>query len=89
MKIPSLRIIVIEESEDSQFKRPESIFNKIIKANFPKQKKEVPTQVYEVAKEDVKVSLFVDDMIVYISNPKIFYYRTSTHYKQLQQSGWI
>jgi hypothetical protein len=30
MKRPNLRIIGIEEGEDSQFKEPENIFNKIL-----------------------------------------------------------
>jgi hypothetical protein len=34
MKRPNLRIIEIEEDEDSQFKGPENIFNKIIEENF-------------------------------------------------------
>jgi archaeosine-15-forming tRNA-guanine transglycosylase len=41
MKRPNLRIIVIEEDEDSQFKRPESIFDKIIEENFTNLKKEM------------------------------------------------
>ena len=35
MKRPDLRIIGIEESEDSQLKGPANIFNKIIEENFP------------------------------------------------------
>jgi hypothetical protein len=40
IKVPHLRIIKIEESEDSQLKGPENIFDKIIEENFPKLKKE-------------------------------------------------
>jgi hypothetical protein len=39
-------IIGIEESEDSQLKRPVNIFNKIIE-NFPNLKKEVPINIQE------------------------------------------
>jgi hypothetical protein len=39
MKRPILRIIGIEEDQDSQLKWPENIFNKIIKENFPILKK--------------------------------------------------
>jgi uncharacterized coiled-coil protein SlyX len=39
MKRPNLRIIGIEESEDSQVKGPVNIFNKIIEENFPNIKK--------------------------------------------------
>jgi archaeosine-15-forming tRNA-guanine transglycosylase len=40
MKRPNLRIIAIEESEDSQLKGPEKVFNKIIekKLSQPKEK---------------------------------------------------
>jgi hypothetical protein len=34
MRRPNLRIIGIEESEDSQIKEPENIFNKIKEENF-------------------------------------------------------
>jgi hypothetical protein len=37
MKISNLRITGIEESEESQLKVPENIFNKIIEENFPNQ----------------------------------------------------
>jgi hypothetical protein len=41
-------------------------------------------------KEEVKISLFADDMIVvYLSDPKKFHQRTPNPDKQLQQSGWI
>ena len=39
MRRPNLRIIGIEESEDSQLKGSVNIFNKIIKENFPNLKK--------------------------------------------------
>jgi hypothetical protein len=41
MKRLILRIIVIEEREDSQLKRPKNIVNKIIKENFPNLKQEI------------------------------------------------
>jgi len=34
MRISTLRVIGIEESEDSQLKGPVNIFNKIIEENF-------------------------------------------------------
>jgi hypothetical protein len=42
MRRPNLRIIGIEESEDSQLKGPVNIFNKTIEENFPNLKKEMP-----------------------------------------------
>jgi hypothetical protein len=41
MRRPNLRIIGIEEREDSQIKGPVNIFNKIIEENFPDLKKEM------------------------------------------------
>jgi hypothetical protein len=43
MKRPYLRIIGIEEGEDSQFNGPENIFDKIIE-NFPNLKKAINVQ---------------------------------------------
>jgi hypothetical protein len=42
MRRPNLRIIGIEESDDSQHKGPVNIFNKIIEENFSNLKKEMP-----------------------------------------------
>ena len=47
MKRPNLRIIVIEEFEDSQLKGPVNIFNKIIGENFPNLKKEMSMNIQE------------------------------------------
>jgi hypothetical protein len=41
----NLRIIGIEDSEDSQLKGPVNIFNKIIDENFPNLKKEMTTNI--------------------------------------------
>ena len=47
MKRPNLRIIGIEENEDSQLKGPENVFNKIIEENFPNLKKEMDIKEQE------------------------------------------
>ena len=47
MRRPNLRIIGIEESDDSQFKGPVYTSNKIIEENFPKLKKERPMNIQE------------------------------------------
>jgi hypothetical protein len=48
MRRPNLRIIGIEESEDSQLKGPVNLFNKIIEENFPNiLKKEMPMKIQE------------------------------------------
>ena len=43
----------------------------------------------QIGKEEVKLSLFADDMIVYLSDTKKLHQRTPTADKQLQQSGWL
>jgi hypothetical protein len=47
MRRPNLRIIDIEESEDSQLKGPVNIFNKIIEESFPNLKKEMSMNIKE------------------------------------------
>jgi hypothetical protein len=47
MKRPNLRIIRIEEDEDSQLKGPENVFNKITEENFPNLKKMMDIKVQE------------------------------------------
>ena len=46
MKRPNLKIIGIEEGEESQLKGPENIFNKIIEENFPNLKKEMTINIH-------------------------------------------
>ena len=48
MKRPNLKIIGIEEGEESQLKGTENIFNKIIEENFPNLKEEMVIKVQEV-----------------------------------------
>ena len=45
MKRTKLRIIGMEESEDSQLKGPENIFKKIIEENFPNLNQEMAKNV--------------------------------------------
>jgi hypothetical protein len=45
---PKLRTIGIEESEDSQRKRPVNIFNKIIEENYRNLKNEMPMNIQEL-----------------------------------------
>jgi hypothetical protein len=50
MRRQNLRIIGIEESEDSQLKGPVNIFNKVIERNFPNLNKEIPMNIQEAYK---------------------------------------
>jgi hypothetical protein len=47
MKRPNLRVIGIEEDEESQLQRLENVFNKIIEENFSNRKKEMPINIQE------------------------------------------
>jgi hypothetical protein len=42
---PNLRIIAIEQSEDSKLKAPINFLNKIIEENFPNLKKEMTISI--------------------------------------------
>ena len=43
----------------------------------------------QIGKEVVKLSLFADDRIVYLSDPKKFHQRTRTADRNRQQIGWL
>jgi hypothetical protein len=47
MKRTNLRIIGIEEGEETQVKGTENVFNKIIEENFPNLNKEMPIKEQE------------------------------------------
>jgi hypothetical protein len=42
-----------------------------------------------IDKEIVKISLFADDMFLYLKTPKKLYSKTPRHHQQLQQGGRI
>jgi hypothetical protein len=44
---PNLQITEVDKNGNSQLKEPANIFNKIIKENFPKLKKEMPMNIQE------------------------------------------
>jgi hypothetical protein len=43
----------------------------------------------QIGKEAVKISLFADDMTLYLKDPKKLYPKTPRHHKQLQQGGRV
>jgi hypothetical protein len=49
-----------------------------------KQEENILKIQVQIGKEEVKLSLFADDMILYLKNPKNFTKKTSRHYKHLQ-----
>jgi hypothetical protein len=55
MRKSNLRIIGIEESEDSQLKGPVNIFNKVTEENFPNIKKEMPINIQEDQRNPIRL----------------------------------
>ena len=67
------------------------LFNTVLEVLFRAIMQQKEIKGIQIGKEEVKLSLFVDDMIVYLSDPtppKI-HKINSTANKQLQQNGWI
>ena len=56
MKIPILRIIEIEEGEESQIQGPENIFNKTVEENIPNVKKERPINIQEAYRTPIRLN---------------------------------
>lgn len=54
MKRPKLRMIVIEEGEDSHCKGPENIFEKIVVENIPNQKEKMAINVQDTYKTQIE-----------------------------------
>jgi hypothetical protein len=48
MKRPKLRLMILEEREDSKIQGPENIYNIIIEGRFLNQKQKMPTNIQEV-----------------------------------------
>jgi hypothetical protein len=55
MRRPNLRILGMEEGEESQLQGPENILNKIIKENFPNLKKEMPINIQETYRTTIRL----------------------------------
>jgi hypothetical protein len=53
MRRPNLRIIDIEESNDSHVKGRVNIFNKIIEENFPDLKQEMPMNIQDSTRKEI------------------------------------
>jgi len=71
MRSPNLRIIDKAENEDSQFKGPVNIFNKIIEENVPNLKKKMPMNIQEAYRTPNRLHQkrnFSHHIIVKISN---------------------
>ena len=64
------------------------LFNIVLKVLVRAIRQQKEGKWIQIGKEDVKMPLFVDDVIVYKSDPKKFHQRTPKPSK-LQQSSWI
>jgi hypothetical protein len=60
------------------------LFNTVLEFLARAIRQEEEIKGIQIGKENVKVSLFADDMILYLKDPK-----TPRHHKQLQQCGRI
>jgi hypothetical protein len=72
MKRSNLRIIGIEESEDSQFKGPVNTFNKTIEDNFSNLKKEIPINIQKAHRTPNKLDQKINvSCYIIIKTPNI------------------
>jgi hypothetical protein len=67
----------------------ESILSTLIQHSLGISNKSVKTERGNQIGKEVKLSLFADDMIEYLKDPKNFTKKTPRHHKYLQQSSRI
>jgi hypothetical protein len=65
------------------------LFNIVLEFLTREIRQEEEIKGTQIGKETVKISLFADDMTLYLKNPKKLYPKTPRHHKQLQQGGRI
>jgi hypothetical protein len=65
------------------------VFNRVLEFLARAIRQEEEIKGIQICKETVKISLFADNMIPYLKDPKKLYPKTSRHHKQLQQGGGI
>jgi hypothetical protein len=65
------------------------LFNIVLKVLARKIRQQKEIKEIQIGKEEIKILLFSDDMIVYINDPKKFHQRTPKPDNQLQCSSWI
>jgi hypothetical protein len=63
------------------------LFNIVLEFLASAIRQEEELKGIQIGKETVKISLFLDDMILYLKDPKKLYPKTPRHHKQLQQGG--
>jgi hypothetical protein len=65
------------------------LFNKVLEFLARAIRQEEEIEGIQIGKQTVKISLFADDMILYLKEPKNSYPKTPRHHKQLQQGRRI
>ena len=65
------------------------LFNTVLEVLTRSIRQEKDIKWIQIGKEEVKLSLFADDMIIYISDPEKLYQGTPTADKHLQQGSGI
>jgi hypothetical protein len=65
------------------------LFNQVLDFLVRAIKQEEEIKGLQIGKETVKISLFADDMILYLKTQKRLYPKTPRYHKQLQQGGRI
>jgi retron-type reverse transcriptase len=65
------------------------LFNIVLELLARAIRQEEEIKGIQIGKETVKISLFADDIILYLKDPKKLYPNTPRYHKQLQQSGMI
>jgi hypothetical protein len=61
------------------------LFNIVLEFLARAIRQEEEIEGIQIGKETVKISLFADDMMLYLKDPKKLYPKTPRHNKQLQQ----
>jgi hypothetical protein len=65
------------------------LFNIVLEFRARAIRQEEEIKGIQIGKETVKISLFVDDMILHLKDAKKLHPKTSRHHKQLQQCSRI
>jgi hypothetical protein len=65
------------------------LFNVVLEFLVRAIRQEQEIKGIQIGKEEVKLSLFADDMILYLRGPKKLYQKTTRNHKLFQQSSRI
>jgi hypothetical protein len=86
-KVPMVKLIIQKTPE--RFPLSLLLFNIALEFLARAIRQEEEMKGIQIGKETLKISLFADNMILYLKDPKKLYPKTPKHHKQLQQCGKI